>query len=300
LNISERANYQGLTNQSSNIKMSDNNKFDKFTYTAGHLSVTFNQFCGDFNYSIKGVKVTTGEYNTRKFNELPEVVQVLISGRNFRREFHIWASARSLPNNLEKILSDVADAKAYKDKLTAEAVAYAAKVAKESEELRILGMAVKKFISDPRPSRIDGLIAAFKNHSTTKVVWSQQYAGGPFTSLRSIECATLAEVVEFKHRHAKVIADFDQLVATISEFAGVQLQYLLNGGHHGYYEMGLHYKNVVLAVPCWVHPTYREELCNAAAARYEKLHLVEAECVAKPKSSIWTKFAAYIRAAITK
>jgi hypothetical protein len=277
LNISERANYQGLTNQSSNIKMSDQNKFDRFTYTAGHLSVTFNRFCSDFHFTIKGVRITTSEWNTRKFNELPEVVQVLISGRNFRREYHFWASARSLPNNLEKILADVADAKAYRARLAAEAVAYAAKVAKENEELQILGTAVKKFIADPRPSGMDGLIAAFKNHSTTKVLWSQQYAGGPFTSMRSIESATLAEVKEFKQKHAKVLQDFDQLVATISEFTNVQLQYLLNGGHHGYYEMGLHYKTVVLSAPCWVHPDHRTQLCNAAFDRYEKLITIEGE-----------------------
>ena len=152
---------------------------------------------------------------------------------------------------------------------------------------------------------MDGLINAFKNHSTTKVIWSQQYAGGPFTSVRSIESATFAEVAEFKRNHAKVLADFDQLVATISAFAPVQLQYLLNGGHHGYYELGLHYKTVVLSAPCWVHPTYREELLAAADARYEKLQEVEAECKAKASIDMTArifgaKFTAYIRAAITK
>lgn len=281
--------------------MSDNNKCDHFTYTAGHLSVTFSNYLGDFRYSIKGVKITTGDYNTRKFYEIPEVIQILVSGRKFRREFHIWSSARMLSNGLEKILADVADAKAYQARLAADAVAHTAKITKEAAELRVLGAAVREFVADPRPSRMDVLIAAFKNHSTTKVIWSQQYAGGSFTTLRSIESTTLAEVVEFKRNHATVIEAFDQLVATISAFAGVQLQYLLNGGHHGYYEMGLHYKTVVLGVPCWVHPTYRDELLAAAAARYEKLHLVEAECEVKAsEASVWIKCVAYIRTAITK
>ena len=248
-----------------------------FTYTAGHLTVTFNQYSTGFHYSIKGVKIQTSEYNDRWFNQLPEEIQALVSGRKFRRAYHVWASARQLNDKLSPILKAV-EARISADAIAAEAAyAYVAKMEKENAEMRALESLVVDFVNRPFPSKMDGLIAALKTQ-TSPVSWAEgRYAGLACTTVSRIEAATLGEVTEFAKNHAEVIADFDRLVAAITPFAEVVIMKYNNSASYGGFELSVNYNKAVrLWVPNWVLPEFRTELCDAAFDRYAKLIAIEA------------------------
>ena len=246
-----------------------------FKYTAGHLTVTFNQ--NDFWYGVKGVRIATSEYNTRSFNQMPGEIQAVVAGRKFRRAFHVWASARQLENRLQPILKAVEarrNADAIADKA---AIAYVEKIEKENAEMRALESLVQDFVTNPLPSKMDDLIAALKTQ-TNPVSWAEgRYAGLACTTVSRIAAATLGEVTEFAENHAAVIADFDRLVADITPFAEVVLMKYNNSASYGGFELSInHNKGVRLWVPNWVHPDYRTELCDAAFDRYAKLTAIEA------------------------